>query len=266
MFDVEKVQLVPKVEGFSIPNSFGIYRTDTKDHLGTVGSDYTPVQNKEMLDIVAESATLAGLDVQSVTFRSFKGGRKVSFQVKLPNWSVSGDEVERYMTAVNSHNGSTSVGVGLVGIRVVCTNTWLQALSQCKKFRHTSSVMDRVKALSDEINQSIEVDKELFEEFQTMFNNPYSDLDHSKFIKELIGYDLSDLEEKETRKRNTFEDISDAIDTELISAGRNEWGLFNGVTRYTNHVRAAGLDDPGNYIMFGSGATLVNKALGILSN
>lgn len=268
MFTVKKVPLIANSEEYGATDSYGIYRTDTKAYLGTVGHRYVPTQNQKLHDLVAEAATLSGVENPDIRYIELKGGRRVAFQFELPDWSIGGDIVKRHMSTLNTHDGSSSIGMGLIGVRVVCTNTWLQGYKECKKIRHTSSQDYNLKIMMDEIAEKIENDKEMFKFFTRLKNNPYSSLDHSKFIKGLIGYDIEDLEKEEantTRKENKFYAIHDAIDEELVSAGRNEWGLFNGITNYTNHVLAAKKDDPKDYLYFGGGAELNNKAISMFA-
>lgn len=43
-----------------------MFRTDNRDCLGVVGSQYVPVQNNALYDVVREAAELAGLDTVQV--------------------------------------------------------------------------------------------------------------------------------------------------------------------------------------------------------
>lgn len=289
MFTVEKIRLgavapefdkdgklerVSLMEGMEVPESYGVFRTDTKQCLGVVGSRYVPVQNERLHSIVLEAAGLAGLEDATVDFVELDRGAKVSFQVQLPDWSVgTNDKVKRWASALNSHDGSSSLALGLVGTRIFCSNTWVTAYKGCSKARHSAGVSETIKVLSNELMESIEKDKLEYEEMQALYAIPYTDKDHSKFIKELIGYDLKSLELERlelpdlntTKRENKFISISDSINTELESAGNNMWGVFNGVTRYTNHVEAVKKADPNAYLYFGSGRDLVERALDILS-
>lgn len=276
-FKVEKVQLgaitvqetgdILALDAYEMPGAFGMFRTDTNACLGVVGNQYVPVQNSELYDVVREAAELAGLDHEKVDFISLAGGRKVAFQVMLPEWDLTGDKVRRYASALNSHDGSSSLAMGMVGTRIICQNTWLMAYRNCRKARHSASITEQVKVMKDELLQSIEIDKNLFEQFQRLWAEEYTDTDHTPFIKELIGYDLEELELVEantTKRENKFKGLSDAIDLELKES-RSLWGVFNGVTRYVNHVEAPRKEDPTNYIYFGSGRQMIDKALKVFS-
>ena len=266
LFDVEKVQLVAENSEYDHPQSFGIYRTDTNEWLGTVGNRYHPTQNKHLFDLIKEAADVAGMTDPDIIFKSMHGGARVSFQLELPEWSLRGDKVRRYATALNTHNGSSSIGYGSTSVRVICTNTWYTAHRDIDKIRHTASSKERIRILADALLESISIDREMYETFRELQDTPYTDMDHSKFIKEIVGYDMEDLKPSDTRKINRFNAIHDAIDVEIESAGKNQWGLFNGITRYTNHVLAPASKDSDNYLIFGSGHKMHQKAYKVLVN
>ena len=60
------------------------------------------------------------------------------------------------------------------------------------------------------------------------------------------------ISEYSTRKRNTIDAINRAIETEIKLEGPTLWGLFNGITRYTNHV-AVKPEEKTDYLMNGTG-------------
>ena len=278
MFKVEKVPLYAKYDGYDFPDAYGIYRTDTKACLGVVGGQYIPVQNEELHDIIREAAEVAGLTSDNVLFKELQGGKKVAFQVKLPDWVINEeDKVVRWASALNSHDGSSSLGIGLVGFRLACSNTWVTAYKGLTKVRHSWSISSKVKEMANSLIEGIERDKHDYEVAMRLFNTAYNEIDHTKFIKELIGFDLKDLQIRKmraneegnklytTKSENKFNLLSDSIDIELGSAGNNLWGLFNGVTRFTNHVEAIRKKDPDAYLYFGGGKVLTDRALEILS-
>ena len=61
-----------------------------------------------------------------------------------------------------------------------------------------------------------------------------------------------------TRKKNQAKEIADVLGAEIKSHGATLWGLFNGVTYYTNHV--ANKDKTEDYVMLGAGYDKNKKA------
>jgi hypothetical protein len=64
-----------------------------------------------------------------------------------------------------------------------------------------------------------------------------------------------------TRKANQMKQFASAYSIERDLEGDTVWGLFNAVTRYTNHITApATADRKTDYIMGGTGYTINNNA------
>ena len=274
MFRVEKVQLIPDTPilgGVVLEtpkHGHGIFRTDTGECLGVVGDGYTIVQNEELYEVTRKAAEAAGLDQDQIEFRALQDGRKVAFQVQLPDWSLAGDTVRRYASCISSHDGSSSLGIGLTGIKVFCTNTWLQAMRSVGRARHTVSITDKIVSMREAMIETIEQDKYLFEVYREMSKQPFTEVEIDPFIKALTGIDVKEvLDWEEGRKRsrnlNIAEDMREAILIEFKDTGKTKWGAFNGVTRYTNHMveRSDQLD----YLYFKTGRKLSDKAFKILT-
>ena len=69
------------------------------------------------------------------------------------------------------------------------------------------------------------------------------------------GFGLDPKDELSTRRRNQLIGLNNSIERELADQGATLWGLFNGITRYTNHVAApSGQKD--EYVMDGAGYDL----------
>lgn len=120
----------------------GLIRGDTGRFLGTVGITRQTLQNAD----VAEIITNVFGDVPVIeTVGALRGGEKTFFLVKLatPLTVTPGDEINRYFLVYNPHDGSGSVRLRIVNIRVVCANTLRVALNaDTREFtvRHNESV------------------------------------------------------------------------------------------------------------------------------
>lgn len=129
-------------QGIVVPDMKGMVRSDTLRYLGTVTKGRTTLQN----DDVAEILTRIFGDVNCIeTVGALRGGEKTFFLVKLgtPIEVTPGDIVQRYFLCYNPHDGSGSVRMRIVNIRVVCANTLRMALGEnTREFtvRHNESV------------------------------------------------------------------------------------------------------------------------------
>ena len=84
-----------------------------------------------------------------------------------------------------------------------------------------------------ELKNTIMEDINLMNTFKLMDSINVTDQAVHDLIKSCFGIDID--KEHKTRTSNRLELINEAINIELDLEGKTMWGLFNGVTRYTNH-------------------------------
>jgi hypothetical protein len=145
--------------------SFGLYRNDNNKWLGTVGKTYVLMQNATLAENIIE----ASMDV-SKKFRGgeLDAGKKVYYQAQLEDSKIANDTIKRYITALNSHDGSASIGFGFTNQVVVCKNTFHIALKDVTRFRHTSTAQERVEIARIQINKMLKEENGLMENYKRM--------------------------------------------------------------------------------------------------
>ena len=76
--------------------------------------------------------------------------------------------------------------------------------------------------------------------------------------KELVNFS--------TRSINIYNDLQACIIEETSRVGLTKWGLFNGVTKYTTHMKSAPLREHGRQesIITGSGQKMNEQAFNFL--
>jgi phage/plasmid-like protein (TIGR03299 family) len=230
--------------------STGIFRNDTGGWLGTVSEKYTPYQNFQLAETVIGASEGFGLDVSRGG--TLSGGKKVFLQTELKSEYIGKSDVKRYITALNSHNGSSSIGFGSSNTVVICQNTFYKAYKDINKFRHTASAGDRIKLAMADLRRAIELDEKLMKNFKVMSATPLRDDVFAKVLKACFKADL-DAPQGDTsvQKVKMLERVNSAISTEIDLEGATLWGLFNGVTRYTNHC--SNTKNKEEYVMTGGG-------------
>jgi phage/plasmid-like protein (TIGR03299 family) len=252
---VNKVPLIsisenPDLNGLKTDN-MGVFRNDNGGHLGTVKQQYVPYQNHELAETIVEASGAIGLDV--VRGGHLKGGKLVYLQTELTQEYIGKSPINRYITAINSHNGTTSIGFGSSNTVVVCQNTFYKAYKDIAKFRHSSSASERIKLAIWDLKKAIGMDEKLMHNFKVMAEQPLKDEIVARVLKNCFNIDL-DKKEKDVSKQtlSKLEKVNKAVSMEMDLEGRTLWGLFNGVTRYTNHM-AVGEKNKQEYIMTGGG-------------
>lgn len=241
--------------------SFGIFRNDNDQWLGTVGNRYVPMQNYELAETIIQASE--GLELDTKVGGLFADGKKVFLQVQLPTQIIGVGGVKRWITATNSHDGSTSIGFGSSSQVIKCSNSFHTAYRGLDKFRHTESAYERVQNAMNDLRKAMQLDNDLMDSFKRMADIQLRDEMVESVIRKIFNVDPSvRQDEVSTRQVNQVETFAQSLTTEINLEGKTLWGLFNGVTRYTNHDSKTfkSLEDKNEYLMHGGGYKLSNLA------
>ena len=251
---------------------YGIVREDTGEVFATVKEAYTPTQNHTIIETMQEIAGQNDLEIVKAV--PFNEGRKVMVQMKRPNNHVviGGQDTEQYIYAINSHDGSSSLKFGFMNKVIFCQNQfgWLNS-NAISGYRHTQSIQDKVKELPTIINFTAEEEK--IAELQHFSGQSIGRDAIDEMLFSLTKIDRS-MHPREiegnfsTRSINIHEDLLQCILTETSRVGLTKWGLFNGVTKYTTHMKSAPLRDNGRQesIITGSAGKMNENAYKFLLN
>lgn len=258
-WSVRKIQLTAP-EGLDRPKAHGIYAGT--QYLGTVGDQYTAVQNSKLAEIFIKALDRVGLECET-SAGHISDRKKVYMQAKLPDRFVGPDKLKRNLTALNSHDGSTAAAFGTTNTVVICTNTFYAALKNMPKTRHTANVLDRIKVTADGIAAAMAAELGMMDTFDKMAQEMITPATVGGLINSLFGVDPeAKLDGLSTRKKNQLTAFADAINLETRPDrhGKTVWGLFNAVTYYTNHVAKPEKYTKMEYLMDRTGNKLNNKA------
>jgi hypothetical protein len=273
-FEVVKVQLHPNIEGFKSPENFGVYKSNGGEALSVMGKDFTPMQPREFYDNIVRTIHECGanLDLETLKFREFNGGRKIEFSVKMFPISFKNnkglkDITNLELTFSTSYDGSKSNLITLYTERLVCLNGMVaKGIEGILKGRNTIGGKAKILSYCDEVahiingadkfrERMIELDKRVITR---------KELEVLKF--KLLGFNAESLKvvgdaKPETKKINILDKINESIELEFSRTGVTAFGFLQGVTHYTNHV-ANGSKSVSNaeYIRFYQGAKLNNLA------
>jgi len=248
-WSVSKEELVTK--SGKATESYGIIRNDTGKWLATVGNQYNPFQNSELAETIIQATD--GLGLVTTRGGSLCGDKKVYLQAELPDEYIGNSAVQRWITALNSHDESTATGFGSSSTVVICQNTFYKAFAGLEKFRHTLSARDRIKETIKDLRIAMQLDEKLMINFKTMADVNLKEEIFASVIEKCFKTTLTEkVSELSTRKLNILKKVNEAIDKEIQLEGNTLWGLFNGITRYTNHM-ATEPDNKDSYLMAGGG-------------
>jgi phage/plasmid-like protein (TIGR03299 family) len=232
-------------------DSQGIIRTDTGRFLGTVGSDYTPIQNRDTLSLL-EPLVDRGCTVEVMA--GLDGGRRVFGLIRMPQTTITvdgaGDDVNGYILVQSSHDGTSALRAMLTPIRVVCQNTLTMANSRAHStavsIRHTKSSAERVKQAAGLLDRMGEAFQATGETFAQLAARELGPKDIAEYIERAVPGPIDDatgLVSPTVRARR--ETIADLVFSgrghraDAMSGRASAWYAYNAVVEYFDHVRAA---------------------------
>lgn len=260
------------------------YRSVTRDSqvLGIVGGRYKAVNNAEIFN-VADSviAGMGGFYTQAMTFQD---GKRVALQVKLPNTlNLGRDEVSRYLTFINSFDGSIALRVFITPIRIWCQNMVRLALSKAidsVTIRHSSTALVRLNEVEKVLSTMSKYHKQFDQVAGTLFNTKFSAKQMHQLSEQLIPVvqrentkgeliiDSTRAANNRSRLVQLFETGKGHVETGIVGTA---WGAFNAVAEYVDHERGTRTkegEDPltkrVESAWFGSGSIMKNKAFELI--
>lgn len=260
------VNKLPLVTQDGLPTeSFGMFRNDNNLWLGTIGKQYEPIQNFEIVEtLIATTEEISEKHKGGMLFN----GKKVYYQSEIDPIQVANDEVKRFVTILNSHDGSSSIGFGFSNTVVVCQNTFYKAMKEVQKFRHTTTAKERLEIAKKQVREILLAENEVMETYQRMADKKITNNAIKMVVADLFDFKPEDfenpVEDFSTRKVNDIAKFKTIMDAEFASHGETLWGLFNAVTWKTNHADAKRNNQIEN-VMVGSGYKKNNSAFKILS-
>lgn len=252
----ESISYSPDVE---VDGKFGVVRTNpitgTREYLGVVGNDYTPIQNEANAEFLQTVTDEFGANLE--TAGSLSNGRDVFITMKLPQTlevtGVNGvkDTTELYLAALNNHTGASAFRLILTPIRIVCRNTQQWALREAKSVwsvRHTVNATQRVQVARETLGLAFKSIGTIDEEFKRMSEMPVTMHEAVEFAANLMDVDSVDPNgQAATQRRGRAGAIVDlfANSPTIKPIAGTRYALYNAVTEYVDwfgSVRGAGED------------------------
>jgi phage/plasmid-like protein (TIGR03299 family) len=239
-------------------NSFSTIRTDTKRVLGDkIGSRYEVIQNHQGFDFI-DSLVEDGL----LTYEragQVDGGAKIFVTAKLPDYiklsEDDGDIVELRVLLTMAHDGSGSVKVQILPMRLICSNGMLgvaKGLKQNVSIRHSQSANTKLHDAHKVVELIDTRKREIVEHSKLLQQVTISDNDATKFLAhQLLNRDefiingngqVAPSKFISTRKANIFSDVVNSvrygIGQNLASTKGNLFGIYNGVAYYHANIKS----------------------------
>jgi hypothetical protein len=243
-FHIEKAPLMIKnSEGdLLLTPYYGLLNTKTNEVINSVKEGYTVSQNKEVVEMVLEGMSKFGNDLDVVKAGSINGGRRIFFQLRIKGETkIKHEEIIRYVTVIDSNDGSTGLSVGIGDTVMHCRNQFFKFYRGSNaKFRHTATLKAKIASIPELIELALNESLRQVRTYEKFMSTDISKNLAHRMVKEVLGYDkvITSIEEQAkltNRSIKLMDGLYNAIETECNIVGNNIWGLFNGLTRFTTH-------------------------------
>lgn len=267
---------------FSYPERVCLYRSDSKQPLSMVSTQYRVVQPEEILQAQFNICQTIGakMNTAGVLF----GGKKFWALAQLgEDFSIGNDRVEGYVLLATSCDGSLATTIQHTTVRVVCNNTLSLATGQQRgaiKIAHNqtfdieqvktdmginSSAFLEFKEHAGLLSHRNLTERESLDYFTNVFNPSKELVTIDVEAKELLTVTGEEVQEKEQNSKSiaTCYDLykGQGKGSMLASAAGTAWGALNAVTEFCDHHRKTKtVDSRLNRAWFGDGASLKKRA------
>lgn len=249
---------------------FGLRNCKTNEIINTVKEGYTVSQNEEIVELVVRGMEKFGNTLTVSKAGSLNGGRKVFMQLGVEGLGqVANDVLKRFVTIIDSNDGSTSLSIGIGDLTMSCANQFNKFYKKGDaKFRHTETMAKKLQTIPYLIEIALNESLKQMELYNKFASTPISKSLANEMVKHILGYDreltaMEVMATKKTRAINIMDELYNHIEKETNGKGWNLWGLHSGVTSFTTHEKVAPQRDNGRIesILNGSAYLMNNESL-----
>lgn len=219
---------------------FGLFNSKTGDCINTCKKGYTVSQNIEVLELILEGMQGFGSKLSVEMAGSLNGGRKTYVQMCIEGDALIGnDVVKRYVTAIDSNDGSTGLSIGIGDLTMSCDNEFYKFYKRGEaKFRHSKKITEKIQEIPQLIELAIKESDAQMNVYKKFAKTKVSAAVIDELVLSVFGNDRDGSTADLTNKTKSYYDkIYNFIEGEVNDKGMNLWGLHSGITKFTTHGR-----------------------------
>jgi phage/plasmid-like protein (TIGR03299 family) len=263
------------------PEEYALVRDSDERLLDTVGSNFKPVQNRDIFDFFKRFVEAGDMEME--TAGSLKGGRFVWALARISDSFKIGkaDSVNGYLLLSQPHQFGFSLTAALTPVRVVCNNTLNYAVGSQRDgseggrntahFRMVHSRLFDADAKA-EAERALGLAHEGMKAFshtaELLSGVAAKDAELTDYFHNVLQLEQDEEEqdpekdEKENRNVRRFrEAFLSSPGAELNTAKGNWWGAFNAVTYTVDHKMGLTDDNRLYSAWYGRGSATKRRAL-----
>jgi hypothetical protein len=238
-------------------NYQAIFRNDNGQLLNVAKTSYTPTPNQRFVEVVEKMQEITGFPLQ--TYDEFEGGKKVlAFLECTEAIKVYGYDFKDYMIIGNSHDSSTGFFMGNSSKMIRCSNRFSKIFRQLQ-VHHTKNHDVKIDGLLRYFETYMRERKELYIKMARMHTAKIESSIKKALVERLTRMNEEEklgIAELSPRKRNLIDNINASIERECLDLGDTAFGLLQGITHHTTHVRKNKEEVFGNVL---GGAARINE-------
>ena len=254
-----EIQEIPVlIKGKESDTYKALVRSDNDGVLNIVKKSYVPLRNDELTKVVEKLSGFTKMKIEG--YSEWDNGGKIIAQLQGTEKLKVGDfPIESTMLIGNTFDYSSAFFIGTSTNLIRCSNSF-GLIHKSMKIQHTKLAEFKREELMTYFNLYADQSKSILQNMERMIAIKAS----TKMQNEMINHVLDikkPLDEISMKKRNQRTELEGAIKREIDEVGSSLFGLFNGVTYYTSHIKelkGGRQKSTGN--VFGTLAQINNKA------
>jgi len=227
-FVTEQTELMGVTNGLFAPDHKMLYRPDTNNVLGIVGTKYHPIQNSLAMAFMDTIVQKHGFTYTEAISKDGGAVTIMTAQSEKEEEVRKGDVVCKQIRMINGFNGKSGFGVEFSMLRLVCTNGMTRNEKESVvRFKHTTNVSNRMEVSLKVFDESVGFHDDFIKKSQILAQKSADKLMVEKFLNGLYG----DAKQNDAKK----EKIVSLFESGQGNNGDTLWDLYCGATEYYNH-------------------------------
>lgn len=249
-WNIRKVPLhahpAPGIE-IVVPDRYAVVRDNPVidgqiDVLGDVGKAYHIMQNEDLGGLLNALVDESGAHFE--TAGALDGGRKVFVTMKMPGHIKIGgvDQVDNYIAAMTSHDGSSATAIMVTPIRIVCQNTLNLAFAQASNQFRVRHTVGAPRILQQQAREALDFTFGYLEGFQQeaemLINTTLTQGKFERILEQEVFRIPKDASlGASTRTQNKIDQVAELFSDSFTHDGVREtaWAGLNALTEWYDH-------------------------------
>jgi phage/plasmid-like protein (TIGR03299 family) len=239
------VDKAPIYDGFmaTIPGYSRIVRSDMPNStMNVCKNSYTPINNADVFGILDQ--ILGETQAQIENVGCIKGGNVVFMQAKMPESIevLQNDNMDMYINAITSHDGSHLARVFFSATRIACQNQLRALTKEGRKnrsisIRHTRNADVKIRNAANIIMDGVQEWEAIKENAKILAERSVDRQKTRDFIHKLFPApeDASKKDMNRQKRQTMFQLVESGKGTDIPGVKGTAWGLYNAASEYFDH-------------------------------